>query len=114
MSFGISMHRDGWVTVLRLSGELDLQPAAGLRQLFDELAERGRRDLLVDVAQVTFCDSTGLSALIHGYRRCRAAGGSLRVVGDTGMVDRVLRLTGVHDLLVAQPDRAPPGARDRS
>jgi anti-anti-sigma factor len=109
MPFSISTYRDRSLTVLCLAGELDLQPASDLKELFDRLVDVGHRHLLVDLRRLTFCDSLGLSALIHGYRACRTAGGSLRVTGDTGPVRRVLSVTGVRDLLAEESDATSSG-----
>jgi anti-sigma B factor antagonist len=88
------------LTVVGLSGELDVEPAQDLRTLFDMLVEDGQVDVVVDLRLLTFCDSVGLSALIHGYHACHAACGSFRVTGDTGLVNRLLHVSGVRELLV--------------
>ena len=103
MPFGVQVRDQSGLTVVSLSGELDVEPAADLRTLFDMLVEDRRIDVLVDLRLLTFCDSVGLSALIHGYHACHTAGGSFRVTGDTGLVSRLLRVTGVRGLLIHQP-----------
>ena len=103
MPFGVQVHDQSGLTVVSLSGELDVEPAADLRTLFDMLVEDRRVDVLVDLRLLTFCDSVGLSALIHGYHACHTAGGSFGVTGDTGLVSRLLRVTGVRSLLIHEP-----------
>jgi anti-sigma B factor antagonist len=102
MPFSVHLHDEHGLTVVGLSGELDVEPAADLRVLFDMLVEDRHVDVLVDLRLLTFCDSVGLSALIHGYHAFRTAGGSLRVTGDTGLVSRLLSVTGVRAILVYQ------------
>lgn len=104
MPFSVQVHDQQRLTVVGLSGELDVEPAADLRVLFDMLVEDRHVDVLVDLRMLTFCDSVGLSALIHGYHACHTAGGSFRVTGDTGLVSRLLHVTGVRGLLIDQPD----------
>jgi anti-anti-sigma factor len=104
MPFSVQVHDQQGRTVVGLSGELDVEPAGDLRVLFDMLVEDRRVDLLVDLRLLTFCDSVGLSTLIHGYHACHSAGGSFRVTGDTGLVSRLLRVTGVRGLLIDQPE----------
>ena len=106
MPFSMQVHDQHGLTVVGLSGELDVEPAADLRMLFDMLVEDGHVDVLVDLRLLGFCDSVGLSALIHGYHACRTAGGSFRVTGDTGLVSRLLRVTGVRGLLIDAPEQA--------
>jgi anti-sigma B factor antagonist len=104
MPFNVQVRDQPGLTVVILSGELDVEPAGDLRILFDTLVEERHIDVLVDLRLLMFCDSVGLSALIHGYHACHAAGGSFRVTGDTGLVNRLLRVTGVRGLLIDEPD----------
>ncbi|MFF5173444.1 STAS domain-containing protein [Micromonospora sp. NPDC000089] len=91
--------RDGDVLRLRLAGELDLSVAGELTAELDRLQSAGERRLLLDLAGVTFCDSTGIAAFVRGDNRAAVDGGWLRLTGAVGRVDRVLRLTGVADVL---------------
>lgn len=104
MPFSVQMHVQQGLAVVGLSGELDVEVAADLRTFFDTLVEDRHVDVLVDLRMLTFCDSVGLSALIHGFHACRTSGGSFRVTGDTGLVSRLLRITGVHGILSGQRD----------
>jgi len=58
--------------VLSLRGQLDLDPADSLRTTFDELALQRVSEIIVDLAGLDFCDSTGLSTIVVGYRLCAA------------------------------------------
>jgi anti-sigma B factor antagonist len=114
MPFSVQVHDQEGLTVVRLAGELDIEPAADLRVLFDTLVEDRHVKVLVDLHLLTFCDSMGLSALIHGFHACRCAGGSFRLTGDTGLVSRLLRVTGVGKILLDRPEAghaAPSGRR---
>jgi len=104
MPFSVVFDDQRGLTVVSLAGELDIGPAADLRTLFDTLVEDRQVNVLVDLHLLTFCDSVGLSALIHGFHACRSAGGSFRLTGDTGLVSRLLRVTGVRGILVDQPE----------
>ena len=57
MPFGVQVRDQGGLTVVSLSGELDVEPAGDLRTLFDMLVEDRRVDVLVDLRLLTFCDS---------------------------------------------------------
>ena len=104
MPFSVQVQQQHGCTVVGLSGELDVEPAPDLRMLFDMLVEEGHIEVLVDLRKLAFCDSAGLSALIHGYHACRDAGGWLRVTGDTGLVSRLLHVTGIRGVLNDQPE----------
>ncbi|MEV4617515.1 STAS domain-containing protein [Asanoa sp. NPDC049573] len=87
------------VVVLRLSGELDLSTAPHLSERIDEVVGDGRTSIVIDLEEVTFCDSTGMSAFIRGHHLSSAAGGSLRLTGAQGVVARVLKISGLDTLL---------------
>jgi len=104
MPFNVQVHDEKGLTVVCLAGELDIEPAADLRVLFDTLVEDRQVNVLVDLRLLTFCDSVGLSALIHGFHACRSAEGSFRLTGDRGLVSRLLQVTGVGGVLLDRPE----------
>jgi len=103
--------RDSGGTCLRLAGELDLSTASELNVVIDRLIGDGERRLLVDLTELTFCDSTGIAAFVRGDNRVAADGGWLRVTGASGRVKRVFQVTGLADVLGYEPSRGDPTAR---
>nr|WP_277349641.1 STAS domain-containing protein [Planosporangium thailandense] len=86
--------------MVELSGELDLASAEALRdQLAAEVAATKPLSVVVDLGQVTFMDSTALSALIHVQHAAADAGAALRVVSPSPFVARLLHITGVAEAL---------------
>ncbi|MGY0005389.1 STAS domain-containing protein [Micromonospora sp. I033] len=109
MTFTVAYaRRDGGPARLRLAGELDLSTAPELSAAIDRLAAEGHRELLLDLTELTFCDSTGIAAFVRGDNVAAAAGGWLRVTGATGRVARVLQVTGLADVLHYEPGAADP------
>ncbi|WP_410809481.1 STAS domain-containing protein [Micromonospora sp. 067-2] len=106
--------RDDGVACLRLAGELDLGTAPELAAAIDRLAEAGERHVLLDLTDLTFCDSTGMSVFVRGDNRASADGGWLRLTGAVGRVERVLRVTGLADVLRYQPGTADPAPQSAS
>ncbi|MEU3725106.1 STAS domain-containing protein [Streptomyces sp. NPDC031705] len=91
--------------LLTLGGELDHDTAAPLKQALDEAADRGGR-LVVDMAGLDFCDSTGLNALLHGRLALQEVGGSLELAGLSGPVARMFRITGADGVFPVHADVA--------
>jgi anti-sigma B factor antagonist len=89
---------DGIVTV-RLSGEVDLATSPALREAVMEALGTPASTVCLDLTSVSFLDSTGLGVLVAMQRRAKGEGGSVRLVGPTGMVLRALQITGVDQLL---------------
>lgn len=64
------------VTVVRPEGErLDIAVASDFRNALLELIQNGRRQLVVDLADVSFIDSSGLGALVSALKTLKANGG---------------------------------------
>ncbi|MFD3540088.1 STAS domain-containing protein [Streptomyces sp. NPDC058662] len=95
---------DGGV-VLALAGELDHDTAQPLREALDEAVTPGAR-LLVDLAGLGFCDSTGLNVLLRGRLAVRETGGTLELAGLRGPVARMFHITGADGLFPVHADVA--------
>lgn len=82
--------------LLRLRGELDLLTASTLRDCLS-VALSGRDDpaVVIDVAELTFCDSSGLSALLAAQMVTEASGGRLALSNVAGRLEGMLRITGL-------------------
>ncbi len=89
MSFRV--RDDAGVSTVFLSGEIDLESSPLARKvLLDTLARR--RALVVDLAEVSYIDSSGIASLVEAYQKARSAnlGFTLTAVGPPVM--RVLSL----------------------
>ena len=85
-----------------LRGELDLATAPLLHKHIDALrAGNGQHRALVllDLAEVTFCDSSGLRALLEILDRCHRVGTNLRLTNVPPSVHRLFQLTGTTSVL---------------
>ncbi len=91
---------------VKVSGELDIQGAPMLEEEFRGLLARGVKAVVVDMSSVTFLDSTGLRALIVGREELLAGGATLSLEGVSGVVERVLQMTGLLELLRGPVDGA--------
>ncbi len=86
---------------LRLSGELDLATAPWLRDHLAEIASNGAGCVVVDLSDLSFIDSTGLSVLVGGWKRLRERGGDLVLKSPSPAVAKVLDIAGLRDVFPA-------------
>jgi anti-sigma B factor antagonist len=84
-------------TVAVSNPEIDSATAPQLAKQLDGLAPGA--DVLVDFAEVTFCDSTGIRVLLAALKHQMAGGGSLRLINVTPAVSRVFEMTGLRNLM---------------
>ena len=91
---------EGRVLRAALSGEVDHH---GARAIMEELGRQIDlelpRELTLDLAGVTFMDSSGIAVLLRAYRQVGELGGSLTVVNVPDQAARVLRAAGVDRLI---------------
>jgi anti-sigma B factor antagonist len=88
-------------TIVCVTGDVDLVTAAALRTaLVDALP--GTRRLTVDVAGMTFIDSSGLSALVDAHHRAQEAGAHLTIRHPSSMLQRLLHITRLETLLTVE------------
>jgi anti-sigma B factor antagonist len=79
---------------LTLRGELDQSTTETLRTAIDDLITDGARFIVLDLADVSFLDSTGLRAILAAAQTLRDRDGRLTCEGLSGAAGRVLELTG--------------------
>lgn len=76
-----SRHDDGDATVLRISGSLDALSTPELRPTIDALVSEKRAAITVDLSELRLIDSSGVGAIVSLYKRMRALGTRVEVVG---------------------------------
>jgi anti-sigma B factor antagonist len=83
-------------TVIEVGGEIDVYTAPKLRERLVGLVEAGSYQLIVDMENVEFLDSTGLGVLVGGLKRVRAFEGWIDLVCTQSRILRIFRITGLN------------------
>ncbi len=83
------------VPVVSASGEIDVATAPPLRDRLQALTTSGKSTVIVDLAGVTFLDSTALGVLVGALKRCRESGGDLPLVIEEPRILKVFEITGL-------------------
>ena len=96
------------VITLILEGELTLADLARVGDELFRLANRGVRNVVLDMTQVNHLDFRGIRALVARAELFRNAGGDIRVSGLSGYIFHIFRAAGAHDafLFFADPANA--------
>ncbi|WP_433151418.1 STAS domain-containing protein [Actinomadura nitritigenes] len=88
--------------VVRLRGELDIAGSDELRRHLEAARREHGDHLILDLAELDFMDSQGLSVIVGCYKAATAAGGSLTLAGPRPVVRRALEITGLHRRIPVQ------------
>jgi anti-sigma B factor antagonist len=108
----VSRDGDRSVTV-NLAGEFDLATAADLRECLVQSEVIDVERVRVDLAAVTFCDSSSIGLLVTACKRVRSAGGAFSVHCGESVARRVLEISGLIDFFGVEDaavDRLDPDA----
>jgi anti-sigma B factor antagonist len=96
----ITTETHGAVTRLQLIGELDMFTRGQFLHAVDEaLTAPGLRQLTIDLAHLSFCDSTGVQALLEGQAKAAKTHTDSPVEHAHGSVARVFKVCGVWETL---------------
>jgi anti-sigma B factor antagonist len=91
----VTSRPSGERTVVHVTGEIDVYTAPILREELATLIDAHHTDLVVDLSDVSFMDSTGLGVLVGALKKIKTVGGDLRLVIDQEKVLKVFRITAL-------------------
>ena len=104
--FDVTIAEEDGSTVLSVCGEVDLATGPLLWERISTVIADGSTNLVLDLAEMPFIDSTGLSVLVMTMRRLQDVGGQLVLRSSCRMAMRLFQLTGLSQLLEIEGDVA--------
>ncbi|MFJ4828269.1 STAS domain-containing protein [Streptomyces bacillaris] len=90
-------------TVMELAGELDHHTAPQVRDAFPGLALRPGKQLVIDLEGITFCDSSGITALIAARNHALASDAAIALAALPGHLARIIRIIGLDQVFPTHP-----------
>jgi anti-sigma B factor antagonist len=93
----------GQTAVVRLPAEIDLTKSDAVREALLATLNQAALALVVDMTATTFCDSSGITALVRAARRATATGATIRLAVTAPPVLRVISLVGIDRLIDIYP-----------
>ena len=99
MDFGIQRFTD-YTLVKILVERLDVNNAPTLKSELVAVHEKGEKNIILDISECDYCDSSGLSAILVGNRLCEEALGTFILTGLQRDVEQIIRLSMLHTVLV--------------
>jgi len=93
----VSIEEHGAIVILSLQEErLDAHNSNELKTQLLNLFEEGKSKIIIDLATVRFIDSSGLGALVSGFKNASSREGSLKLCGLQTQVKSMFELTRLH------------------
>ncbi|MFK8844862.1 STAS domain-containing protein [Streptomyces sp. Ac-502] len=79
------------------------EQAGTLRQQVEHLALSPSQNLLIDLSRLTFCDSTGISALLAARRRAHTADAEMMLAAVPANTMHILHIVGLEQIFTIHP-----------
>ncbi len=98
----LSTDRTGDVAVVKIKGELDAYTAPSLEEEITRQVEGGVSDLVLELRETDFLDSSGLRAILSAQRAVGDRGGKLSLRAPSHSVRRLLDIAGLTDQFVVE------------
>jgi anti-sigma B factor antagonist len=96
-SFTVQLQPHSEAAMIVVSGELDIASAPELEQALDRIRPDLTKLVIVDLRELEFMDSTGLSIIVRAHQRLSEHDCELTLIKGPPQVQRLLDLTGVAD-----------------
>ena len=100
--FASQASRTNGQAVVRVQGEVDLYTAPQLWAALDAAIAGAPHELVIDLSDVTFLDSSGLSVLVRAHKRLAPFAGTVIVRGAAEQVSMALEVTKLNTVLTVE------------
>ena len=93
-------------TIVTVTGSVDALTAAELSSVLSNQIKDGHANLIVDLIGVEFMSSAGLRTLLGAVKEARSSDGDLRIISTNPGIDKVLKMSGFHNIAKVFPSQA--------
>ena len=107
MSLNLEIKKTGGVSVVNIRGRITLgEGASSLNDTLRGMAGAGHRNILLDLAEVSYLDSSGLGVLISSFATVAHLGGQLKLASVNDRLRDVMLITKVYTVFDVYEDVA--------
>ncbi len=107
MSMKVSTRQVDGVTILDLSGRITLgEGSVQLRDATRDLLSKGSKNILLNLGDVNYIDSSGIGELVSAFTTIRNQGGELKLLNLTKKVHDLLQITKLYTVFDIKDDEA--------
>ncbi len=97
MNLKATARESGGVTVIDLSGRITLgEGSALLRETLRDLLNKGQKNIVLNLGDVNYIDSSGIGELVSGFTSVKNQGGELKLLHLTKKVHDLLQITKLY------------------
>ena len=104
MNFSATIRQSGQVSLIDLQGRLTFFEVAILRENLTRLVREGRKQIVLNLSDLQYLDSSGIGELARMYVMVLKNGGEMKVVGLTPKIEEILKITHLYQVFPEFPD----------
>lgn len=105
MNVSVDVKKCGEQTVIKVAGEIDAYTAPRLKESIYPLSLKEKCNLLVDLTNVTYMDSTGLGVLVGTFKNVKKNEGHFSITGLSERLHRLFSITGLSEIMDINSDK---------
>lgn len=107
MSVKLTTRQVGDVTVIDAAGRITLgEGSSTFRDTIKDLTGKGQKKILLNLAEVTYIDSSGIGELVSGFTTVSNAGGQLKLLNLTKRIHDLLQITKLYTIFDVHDNEA--------
>ncbi|HXE07634.1 MAG TPA: STAS domain-containing protein [Acidobacteriaceae bacterium] len=107
MSMKVATRQVDGVTILDLSGRITLgEGSVTLRDAVRDALAKGSRKIILNLADISYIDSSGIGEMVSAFTSVKNAGGELKLLNLTKKVHDLLQITKLYTVFDVKDDEA--------
>lgn len=104
VNFSVKIRHQDNVVLIDVAGHLTVFEVGALRDAIQLLLREKRNNILLNLSQLRYLDSSGIGELARIYVAVVKKGGSMKVIGLSAKVEEVLKITHLSQVFQEFPD----------
>lgn len=81
--------------LVEVQGEIDVYTSPKVKEIINELIDKGNYNLMINLEEVRYIDSTGLGVLIGALKRVREHNGNITLICTNPQIKKIFNITGL-------------------
>jgi anti-sigma B factor antagonist len=102
--FSVKIRQSGSVSIVDVSGRLTSFETGALRDSISRLLKQGHKDIILNLTDLQYLDSSGIGELARVYVSVVKQSGQMKVIGLSSKIEEVLKITHLYQVFPEFPD----------
>ena len=102
--FSITIRQSGTISLVDVSGRLTSFETGTLRDSISRLLKQGHKDIILNLTDLQYLDSSGIGELARVYVSVVKQSGQMKVIGLSSKIEEVLKITHLYQVFPEFPD----------